>query len=93
MSVIKKFLCSIFLGIGLCSLFAAENGVFNVRDFGARGDGKTADSASIRKALDAAGKVHGTVFFFRREFIFATICACPRTCACVPTPSGGIAAI
>lgn len=63
MSVIKKFLCSIFLGIGLCSLFAAENGVFNVRDFGARGDGKTADSASIRKALDAAGKVHGTVFF------------------------------
>jgi len=37
--------------------------VFNVRDFGAKGDGKTPDSAAVQKALDAAGAVSGTVYF------------------------------
>ncbi len=37
--------------------------VFNVLDFGAKGDGKTPDSESIQKALDAAGAVSGTVYF------------------------------
>jgi Right handed beta helix region/Pectate lyase superfamily protein len=37
--------------------------VFNVRDAGAKGDGKTPDSAAIQKALDAAGAVSGTVYF------------------------------
>ncbi len=36
---------------------------FNVRDFGAKGDGKTPDSHAIQKALDEAGKVKGTVWF------------------------------
>lgn len=37
--------------------------VFNVRDFGAKGDGKASDSIPIQKAIDAAAKVRGTVFF------------------------------
>ncbi len=37
--------------------------VFNVRDFGAKGDGKTSDSKAVQAALDAAGKVSGTVWF------------------------------
>lgn len=42
---------------------ALSSSVFNVRDFGAKGDGKTPDSDAIQKALDMAGKVSGTVYF------------------------------
>ena len=42
---------------------AQNSSVFNVKDFGAKGDGNTPDSAAIQKALDEAGKVQGTVYF------------------------------
>src|SRR5690349_9911516 len=40
-----------------------SSSVFNVLEFGAKGDGKTPDSEAIQKALDAAGSVEGTVYF------------------------------
>src|SRR5271165_4057306 len=53
---------------GATSVRAAEGSgarvasVFNVADFGAKGDGKTPDTEAIQKALDAAGAVWGTVY-------------------------------
>ncbi len=40
---------------------AVETEVYSVRDFGAKGDGKTDDTAAFQKALDAAGKAGGGV--------------------------------
>jgi len=40
-----------------------EGPVFNVRDFGARGDGTANDQPAIRKALEAVGTEGGVVYF------------------------------
>jgi hypothetical protein len=55
-------LLPLLLGLGLSAhSFAAEADVYSVRDFGAKGDGKTDDTAAFQKALDAAGKTGGGV--------------------------------
>lgn len=43
---------------------------FDVRKFGAKGDGRTVDTVAIQKAIDAAAAVKGgTVFFPRGRFV------------------------
>ena len=54
MKIAVIFLC---LGLPVCAA------TFNVRDFGAMGDGKTFDTAAIQKALDACVASGGTVEF------------------------------
>lgn len=48
---------------------ARRTSVFNVRNYGARGDGKASDTTAIQKALDAAGKIRGTVYFPSGEYL------------------------
>jgi hypothetical protein len=43
-----------------------QGDVWNVRDFGARGDGKTDDTAAFQRALDEAGKAGGGVVYAPR---------------------------
>eukprot|EP00727_Mastigamoeba_balamuthi_P006698 m51a1_g2649 hypothetical protein (400) ;mRNA; r:620633-621891 len=50
------------------------DGVFDVTKFGARGDGRTDDSAAIQKALDAAAPRGGSVFIpAGKTFLFKAV--------------------
>ena len=57
----------------------ARDSVFNVRDFGAEGDGKAPDSMAIQKALDAAGAVMGTVYFPSGRYLCHDLKVHPHT--------------
>jgi hypothetical protein len=53
--------------------FGAESSRLNVRDFGAKGDGKTDDTAAFQTALDAASKANGgTVFASTGNYLIKT---------------------
>jgi polygalacturonase len=52
------------LNLIVVNLVQASESRFNVRDFGALGDGTTIDSKAINDAIDAASKVGGGTVFF-----------------------------
>lgn len=56
------------LGASIC-LGASGTGTFNVRDFGAKGDGITFDTIAIQKALDACTNSGGTVEFPKGTYL------------------------
>jgi polygalacturonase len=57
----KYFLLSVMV---LCLAFHLSASFYNVKDFGAKGDGKTVDSPAINKAIEkAASNGGGTVYF------------------------------
>src|SRR5438477_8736913 len=51
---------------------AAPPGALNVKDFGAKGDAKSDDTASFQKALDEAGKTATHVFVPPARYLIST---------------------
>ena len=71
-------------GLGALSAIGAETGRavgpvaggFNVRRFGARGDGRTKDTRALQAAIEAAGKGGGTVYFPPGRYLAGTLRLC-----------------
>ncbi len=66
--------------IGVVAGFAActntpgqKTGVFNVRDFGATGDGTTLETAAFQKALDATSEAGGKLLVPKGKYLIGTI--------------------
>ena len=58
----KKYILSVIILLGLVNQLMAS--VYNVRDYGAKGDGKQIDSPAINRAIEEASqKGGGTIFF------------------------------
>jgi len=67
-------LCSLPLASRAADTASAAVGVYDVRSFGATGNGKTLDTAAIQHAIDsAAGAGGGTVRLSRGVFLSGTI--------------------
>jgi len=70
---------SLLISIGVvCLLISgsalATEELYDIRDYGAKGDGKTMDTAAIQKAIDACSKAGGgTVYLPPRTFLSGTI--------------------
>ena len=65
----KYFLFLLFPLILLCSNTNQEVKVFDVYEFGAKGDGITNDQIAIQKAIDACKGTGGTVLFSKGTFL------------------------
>jgi len=89
-------LAVILLGLILDSqTIAAGPDTYSVADFGAKGDGKTDDTAAFQKAMDTAGKAGGGVvnaprgnYFFAGHLIIPSAVALKGVWESVPAHNG-----
>lgn len=54
----------VFSECGVCGVLSGSNRVFNVRQFGAVGDGRTVDTAAINRAVEECSKAGGGQVLF-----------------------------
>jgi len=59
--------------IWMQTALSAENGDYDVRSFGARGNGKTLDTGAIQKAIDACAVTGGKVYFPPGTYLSGTL--------------------
>jgi len=79
MRLINFTFCSFVLA-ALSLPVAGGTGLFDVREFGARGDGKTLDTAAVQKTLDECGRAGGgTVRFPRGTYLCQPLTVLART--------------
>lgn len=75
--LLQKCLCClimVLLAESIVTASAATLNAFNVRDYGAKGDGKTLDSPAINQAIEAAAKSGGgTVYFPPGNYLSGSI--------------------
>jgi polygalacturonase len=79
----RNFLGTVGTGLGLAAVAAMAQsspgaspvaGLFNVRDFGAKGDGVTKDTAAIQSTIDACSAAGGgLVYFPQGRFLSGTL--------------------
>ncbi|MEP7253981.1 MAG: glycosyl hydrolase family 28-related protein [Ginsengibacter sp.] len=74
-NIFRFAICNVALFIFSAGFFTASaDGFYNVKDYGAKGDGKTLDHQSINKAIDAAVKNGGgTVFLPAGTYLSGSI--------------------
>jgi len=65
----KLYLFLLFPLFFLCSHTSRESKIFDVYQFGAKGDGATNDQVAIQKAIDACKGTGGTVLFSKGTFL------------------------
>jgi hypothetical protein len=65
---------SLFFALPVLSAMAADNATFNVRDRGAKGDGKALDTAAINQAIEACSAAGGgQVLFPAGKYLTGTV--------------------
>ncbi|GJM33916.1 MAG: exo-poly-alpha-D-galacturonosidase [Saprospiraceae bacterium] len=65
-----RYLLLIFFILSTSNLLAQETSpIYDVYDFGAKGDGATNDQSAIQKAIDACKKTGGTVLLTKGKFL------------------------